>query len=337
MFDNSSSDLRGSYDTDVREHFIILYGIYRSTFAIIGNIGNTLVILTILTTTKLQTTTNVFVFSLAIADLSITGFWEPVTAIGIFGRRGKFYEDWPRLCAAVSSVCFISCTCSLWNIGAIAVNRYVFICKNQHYTKIFTWKNTIAIAIAIWVICILADLSNHFGWGGHTYDVKFIACSYDRLADYGHVLFTICVFISLPVILIVVCYAQVFLTLRRSSQRVKNQIPAASQQNTRNVNSKDLKLLKMLFTIFITYISFWTFYTLLLLIDFRDNIPAPAYFIAGMMAHMSSSINSILYGVMNKNFRDSYKKILSCGRWKPSAIHPSGGGDSKATGSTSVK
>ncbi len=339
MSDNTSSDLSVKTDTDIPEHFIILYGIYRSIFAIIGNVGNTLVILTILTTSKLRTTTNVFVLSLAFADLSITGFFEPVTVVGIFGGRGKFYDEWSGLCAAVSSVCFISCTCSLWNIGAIAVNRYFFICKNHLYAKIFTWKNTIAIAISIWMICIAADLSNHFEWGGHIYDVKFIACSYDRLADYGHVLFTVIVFVSQPIILIVICYSQVFLTLRRSSQRVKRQLPSAvtsSQRDNRIVSSKDVKLLKMLFTIFITYVSCWSFYTLLLLIDFQDNLPAPVYFIAGMVAHMSSSINSILYGVMNKNFRDSYRKILSCGRWKPTAIQPSGG-CSKDTGSTGVK
>lgn len=320
MFGNSSFASTVS-DFQIPEHFLILYGVYRLTFSVIGNIGNTLVILTILTTKKLRTTTNVFVFSLALADLSITAFFEPVTVTGIFGLREELYAKWPGLCAAVASVCFISCTCSLWNIGAIAVNRYIFICKNKLYSKIFTWRNTVIIAITIWLLCIMADLSNHLGWGGHGYDAKFIACSYNRLSDYGNVLFTVLVFVSTPIICIIVCYSHVFLTLRRSSQRLRDGA-GPLQQNNVTVTNKDLKLLKMLFTIFITYVSCWTLYTCLLLFDFRDRIPAPVYFISGMFAHMSSSINSILYGVMNKNFRDSYKKLLSCGIWKPTEIHP---------------
>ena len=115
------------------------------------------------------------------------------------------------------------------------------------------------------------------------------------------------------------CYAQVFFTLRKSS---KNVAPDSHQRNVLKVTKADVRLLKMLLTIFITYVSCWSIYVFLIVFDFRDQFPVPVYFLAGMMAHTNSSINSIVYGVMNKNFRDAYKKILSCGKWKPNEVAP---------------
>ncbi|XP_072020953.1 melatonin receptor type 1B-B-like [Amphiura filiformis] len=290
-------------------------GIYRVFISFTGSTGNALVILAVLTTRKLRTPANIFVLSLAFADTCITSLVEPVYAYATLIDR-ELYSKSPGLCTAIGSMCFISCTCSLWNIGAIAINRYVFICKQQYYKTIFTWRKTIAYAVTIWIICILADFSNFFGWGGHSFDPKFVGCSYDRLASFSHVLFTVIVFVSMPMVLIVVCYAAIFWTLRQSSLRVRQ----AASSSEKKRPERDIKLLKMLFTIFVTFAFCWTLYTLLLVIDYDDNIPDHAYRLAAVLSHTNSSLNSIIYGVMNKNFRDAYRKILSCGKWKPYQI-----------------
>ena len=200
---------------------LAMFGIYRGFVGLIGTLGNFLVILAVLTTKKLRTPANIFILSLAFADMYITAFMEPVTSYVILLDRG-LYSRRPGLCTAIASMCYISCTCSLWNIGAIAINRYVLICKRQYYNSIFTWRKTISYAVLIWIICLFADFCNIFGWGGHSLDSKTLSCTYDRLASYSHVLFTVFVFISLPTALIVVCYAAVFWTLRQSSRRIQD-------------------------------------------------------------------------------------------------------------------
>ena len=289
----------------------ITYGIYGGLVGLVGSIGNALVIFAVLTTKKLRTPNNVFILSLAFADMSISSLMEPVRTYNILIDK-DLYSKRPLLCSVIANVCFISCACSLWNIGAIAINRYVFICKNHYYNTAFTWSRTIAYAIAIWMICFVADLTNIFGWGGHSYDPKFMICSYNRLASYSHVLFIVVVFISLPMILIIICYAAIFYTLRQSTTRLKNShgnYTVAKQTHSKS----DIKLLKMVFTIFVAFVFCWSLYMLLLLIDFADRYPPQVYKMAGVLSHTNSALNSIIYGVLNPNFRDAYRRILCCG------------------------
>ena len=51
-----------------------------------------------------------------------------------------WFADKPLLCEAVASICLTSCFCSLLSIGAVAFNRYIHICKNHLYNKIFTLR-----------------------------------------------------------------------------------------------------------------------------------------------------------------------------------------------------
>ncbi len=289
----------------------ITYGSFSALVGISGSFGNALVIFAVLTTKKLRTPNNVFILSLAFADLSISALMEPVRAYNILIDK-DLYSKRPLLCSVIANVCFVSCTCSVWNIGAIAINRYVFICKNRCYNTAFTWSRTIAYAIAIWVICFVADLTNIFGWGGYSYDPKFLVCTYDRLASYSHVLFMVNVFISIPMIVIMLCYTAIFYTLRRSSVRLKNS--HGNRTVPKQTHSKsDIKLLKMVFTIFVAFVLCWSLYMLLLLIDFADRYPPQVYKMAGVLSHTNSALNSIIYGVLNKNFRDAYRRILCCG------------------------
>ena len=294
---------------------IKLYAIYRGVACLFGSIGNVLVILAVLTTSKLRTPANVFILSLAIADMCITAFMEPVSVYGILFDM-EIYSRRPGLCTAIASICYISCTCSLWNIGAIAVNRYVYVCKNQNYKLIFTWSKTIAYVLCIWSTCVVADLGNFLKWGGHSFDTKMSLCTYDRLASFSHVLFSMFIFVMFPMVLVMICYAMIFWTIRKSSLRVRKHNETSASKKHNIWRKKDIKLLKMLFTIYLTFAVCWSLYTILLLIDFEDNIPVFAYRIAAAMSHTNSSLNSFIYGVMNKNFRDAYLSLLSCGKRK---------------------
>ena len=294
---------------------ITLYAIYRGVTCLFGSIGNLLVILAVLTTSKLRTPANVFIVSLAVADMCITAFMEPISAYAMLFDI-ELYLRRPGLCTLIASICFISCTCSLWNIGAIAVNRYVYVCRNRDYNTIFTWPKTIAYALCIWSTCVVADLGNFLKWGGHSFDTKMSLCTYDRLASFSHVLTNNSIFIIFPMVLVMICYAKIFWTIKKSSLRVRKHNKTSASKKHDIGKKKDIKLLKMLFTIYLTFAVCWCLYTILLLIDFEDNSPVFVYRIAAAMSHTSSSLNSFIYGVMNKNFRDAYRSVLSCGKWK---------------------
>jgi hypothetical protein len=52
------------------------------------------------------------------------------------------------------------------------------------------------MAVCLWVGASLLDLPNFLQWGDHTYDMKTMACSYDRLASYSYTVFFIMMFVT---------------------------------------------------------------------------------------------------------------------------------------------
>ena len=92
-------------------------------------------------------------------------------AVGV-SKGAYFYEGKPRMCVALGSICIASCVVSLLSIGCIGINRYVFVCHNQIYSKIYTRASAIAMCVATWGAGFLLDMPSHVGWSRHTFDPK---------------------------------------------------------------------------------------------------------------------------------------------------------------------
>ena len=76
----------------------------------------------------------------------------------------------------------------------------------------------------------------------------------------------------------------------------------------------EVKLAKTLFIIFIVFCICWAPYALLCLIDKHDLVIREAYTFSILLAHASSTFNSVLYAATNKGFRNGYITFLRrCG------------------------
>ncbi|XP_077994496.1 melatonin receptor type 1B-like [Glandiceps talaboti] len=287
----------------------IIYLITQVIIMIVGDIGNIMVIGAVLVSGKLYTAGNIFIMNLAIADLWVTAFVDTFSIIGII-RKHHFFVDKSLLCEVIASSCLIACIASLWNIMAIGINRYIYICKNSLYKKVYTKRNTSFMVAGIWLCCVLMDLPNFLGWGGHVYDHKTMVCTYERTASYSYTLFFTTLAIFIPQIVVCVCYLNIYLFVRRQRQRITSeQIQSAAKEY--QVKKKDIQLMKTLFTIFMVFFICWGPYVVVVLADFRDDWPQVVHVLIITMAHANSSVNSILYGLLNKRFRESYWRLLS--------------------------
>ena len=299
----------------------------------------------------------------------------------------NFWREHSGFCHLIGMVCSVSCVCSLWSIGAISLNRYILLCRQHLYRRLYTLKNTIAMCVGLWIATVLLDLPNFLDWGDHAYDMKTMACSYDRTASYSYTAFFIMTFVSLPLLIVVFCNINIYVVVLRSKIRVraastaqsiqawsteasagastayiyvdnesatalhprgqlvavkkvspnKLKVPATGDQAAsslgdtrsqaqqkemaagnrkprgRNMKS-EVKLAKTLFIIFIAFVACWTPYALICLIDKKDTVSKEAYTIAVLLAHTSSTLNSVLYAATNKGFRQGYKLFLNkCG------------------------
>ncbi|KAL5004079.1 hypothetical protein ScPMuIL_017535 [Solemya velum] len=122
---DSDERLNSSLDIDFMKRHPVLSYSYISVigvFIVIGNIANFMVIGSIITYVPLKTTGNMFIANLALADLCVTAVVGPFNIVGVMKGPRYFTKD-VILCHVVADFCAIGCTCSMWTIAAISVNR----------------------------------------------------------------------------------------------------------------------------------------------------------------------------------------------------------------------
>ena len=197
-----------------------IYFTFVCLFTVVGNIGNVMVLGAIAVDRRLWKIGNIFICNLAVADLCVTLVVNPASIAGVL--VGNLYFDHrPALCHFLGSICLTGCVCSLWSIAAISVNRYVLICHNHYYSIVFTKKNSIAMCLGLWFGAFLLDIPNFLDWGDHTFDLKTMACSYDRTASYSYTVFFISLFVTLPLVSVCFCSLRIYQTVRKSKLRVR--------------------------------------------------------------------------------------------------------------------
>lgn len=163
-------------------------------------------------------------------------------------------------------------------------------------------------------------MPNLFTWGDHTYDRKTLTCIWDRTADLSYTIFVALVPLGIPIVLTSVFYRLIFAHVQASKRKVAAMgIVSASTTGNGSDKRDDMRLARTLFVIFIIFTICWGPYAILIVADVYDTYPAWVHTITITMAHLNSSLNCILYGITNKQFRKAYMHITFIDRWyKPS-------------------
>lgn len=150
-----------------------------SIVIVITVIGNTLVILAVLTTRRLRTVTNCFVISLAIADWLVGVFvMPPAIANQLMGkhRDASFFLVFNRnllgtwelgwiLCDIWISLDILLCTASILSLCAISVDRYLAVTQPLSYSRKRRSKRLASLMIlGVWFSSALITCPPMFGW-----------------------------------------------------------------------------------------------------------------------------------------------------------------------------
>ncbi|XP_072016238.1 beta-3 adrenergic receptor-like [Amphiura filiformis] len=313
--------------------------------SVFGTTGNSLVIISILLSRKLQTPTNVFVASLATADLLTCLFliWNVLALLGCDG--------WPLpqaewLCAVAG---FMSYTCtgiSVNTLATIALNRFIFITKSlRTYQKIFSPKNIILMVIFTWCVSFGIFLSLILaGIGEFGYVMESSTCS--DLNNHPSGLFDIVtsVFVyPIPLITIITCYTLVFMHIKRHFKRRENELstiasfastsqvesgksrrpnPATEastsaegssiDQSTRRrangISQIELSITKNLFLVVVAFFVCFTPYAIVLF------IPGSYYFLlyGAILVFANSAINPVIYARRHPHFKVVFTALVKC-------------------------
>ncbi|WAR09898.1 MTR1B-like protein [Mya arenaria] len=263
----------------------IFFLVLTSIATFVGNVGNFMVIGAILSYRPLlRTKGNMFVINLALADICITTIVSPMNMVGV--TKG------PRL---------------------------IQICKPFIYHRIYTHKKTILYCVGLWIWAMLLDLPNWVGWGGHTFALKEMGCTFDRLANYGYTIFMTIMSIFLPMTVVLSCYIAILIYVRNSRREVRkfgrseNTPMRLSRSSKRGGSAKkmsykkdDLQFAIILFISFLAFVLCWSPYMIALIFDFEDQWPKEIYVAGTLLGHSNSCLNPIIYAMGYARFRKGY-------------------------------
>ena len=125
-------------------------------------VGSLLVICAFLRTRRLQTVTNYFIASLAIADALVAIFVLPLSIYHY--QHNLLWKLGLVLCDLWVSFDVLLCTSSILNLTCISVDRYMAITKPLTYTAYRSKFLARIMILLVWVVSAIIACPPIFGW-----------------------------------------------------------------------------------------------------------------------------------------------------------------------------
>ena len=184
-------------------------------------VGNSLVLVAVARTKRLQNVTNVFVVNLSVCDcLSSFAFLWSVP--GMVGSSLTYPLGSDTPCIASAALVFTTVGCSAHTLANIALNRCVLITRpRETYQWLYTRRKVALMVLVSWFVPLSATIIPPLsGLGDVGFDPESRTCTdidtHPRAAVYDKIQFA--AFFPLPLIVIVVSYVMIW---RHTKQHFK--------------------------------------------------------------------------------------------------------------------
>ncbi|NXD02710.1 NPFF2 protein, partial [Certhia familiaris] len=288
-------------------------------------VGNGGVCFIILRSKHMRTVTNLFILNLAVSDLLVGLFCMPTTLLD------SIIAGWPfgsLVCKMSGMVQGISVSASVFTLVAIAMDRFRSIV--HPFKQKLTVPAAVAVIAAIWILAVAIMCPSAvllrvreekrfrvlLGSGNATRPVFWCR---EEWPDPGmRKIYTMVLFANVylaPLSLIVAMYARISISLSHAAA------PGAgkrSQERRHSVWKRKRKVIQMLLVITLLFTLSWLpLWTLMLLSDYASLsqlqlqlINIYIYPFAHWLAFCNSSINPIIYGFCNENFRRGFQALF---------------------------
>ncbi|XP_078352321.1 melatonin-related receptor-like [Oculina patagonica] len=275
-----------------------------SAFTLVGNVVTLLVVAS---NRRMRTVPNMLVVSLAVSDFLLGALSTSNIGVITFATSQWPFSD--MTCQYQGYICVTLGVASMQTLALMAVNRYFRIVRPAKYRRYFTKKRTIIMILLSWFFSMWATLPYFFS--GHKMVFHPSKCFCYLQIDSGlFTAFLVTVYVGFPICLIFFCYFKIYRHVRSHNMNFQG-----SRVGNNTINVEEIKVARTLFVIVLFFNLCWT---PVLLIDIVDTIlgrwsfPREAYIAYSFLATISSALNPMIYGVLNRNFQKEYLKFLRC-------------------------
>ena len=266
-------------------------------------------IIAVVKTKALRTGPNAFIITLSTFDLIFATVVIPTILSTIWNNAWVFNHIY---CSVYAMVTFLTVGGNLASLSGTALSRYLKII-HPHRASVLFARN---LNIGIFVCCLLSVpillvLPAVTGiWGKLGYNPNTIICHIIN-DNSGYTTFMMTCCIVIPILFISLSYLRIFCKVcsnRRKIQAARNgdgnQQPVAVRE--------DLRFTKMMVTIFIAFLLTYVPYLIdSIVVDSSAVHNMTRRFLTLVCLWLSSCVNPILYGLLNRNFRQAFINIYA--------------------------
>uniref|UniRef100_A0A8C6UGN4 Neuropeptide FF receptor 1 n=1 Tax=Neogobius melanostomus TaxID=47308 RepID=A0A8C6UGN4_9GOBI len=268
-------------------------------------IGNGIVCFIVLRRRNIRTVTNLFILNLAISDLLVGIFCMPTTLVD------NIITGWPFgsvVCKLSGMIQGISVSASVFTLVAIAADR--FRCIVHPFKQKLTISTSKTIIVIIWVLAVFImcpsgvmlqvtkEQNFLIVWGRDNSTRPFYWCRENWPDQEMRKIYTTVLFANIylaPLSLIVIMYARI--------------------DSRQTISRKKKRVIMMLLVVALLFILSWLpLWSVMMLSDYASLteqqhriINIYVYPFAHWLAFFNSSVNPIIYGFFNENFRRGFK------------------------------
>ncbi|CAM9114684.1 unnamed protein product [Lampetra planeri] len=188
---------------------------------------------------------NIFVVSLAVADLVVAIYPYPLVLTSIFHNGWNLGYVHCQISGFLMGVSVIG---SIFNITGIAINRYCYICHSLKYDKLYSDKNSVCYVMLIWALTVVAIVPNLFV-GSLQYDARVYSCTFEQSASSAYTIAVVFFHFILPIMIVTYCYLRIWILVIQVRRRVK-------PDNRPKLTPHDVRNFVTMFVVFVLFANF---------------------------------------------------------------------------------
>ncbi|XP_045031983.1 allatostatin-A receptor [Daphnia magna] len=289
----------------------VIFGV----IAILGFIGNALVVVVVVANQQMRSTTNLLIINLALADLLFIVFCVPFTASDYALPFWPFGEVW---CKIVQYLVIVTAYASVYTLVLMSLDRYLAVVHPFTSKSIRTKANTFWAIAVTWVVIFAACVPLLMAHGQVVYvfdDEQYSLCQFLQKEGWSQYVFQSTFFATsyaIPLLLICALYISMLLRLWRKEAPVGR----ASAEIQRG---KKLRVTRMVCIVVGSFALCWFPIQLFLVLKSLALFEITPFTVmiqisSHILAYMSSCVNPFLYAFISDNFRKAFRKIVFCPR-----------------------
>lgn len=276
--------------------------------AVVGIIGNSLVICVAIRFQKLNNVTNCFIVNLAITDIVFLSFCMPLLVVQYTLEHWYFNQIF---CKLLNFISYVSVLVTVQTLVVMTIDRYIYIVHPFENIKWRKPKTVFLLSLIIWLLsCILASpFYYHYGLRSDIHN-QCVLLTDDNLQRQFRI-YTVTLYYFIPLIIILICYTRLLYYVYSKEKKLipKNKSNAVQWSKKRRAVTRMIAIVTLVFSLC------WLPLTLfIMLANMFENKTAILYYfkmIAHSFAYLNSAVNPLIYAFLNRSFRHNCGNMLS--------------------------